>query len=181
MIAARCSCGFTWTHAALVFASIPAVVDMVRHWSSGHDVACARDVRPEGADTMTCARALDNEDTKRICDFMAVCYEAWGNDKIHYRLWSKLNLGILMWIWRRTVLDQQRTGVKRWVKLDRAQFVKCLMALAADPLYVEWLRGRNMSDRDRPPTYGRIKAIFVRRLGEMGMRQVRFPQEEWVK
>jgi hypothetical protein len=139
------------------------------------------DTPSHGESTMECASALNAFTVKAVCDFMNACFEAWGNDEEHYRLWSSLNLSLLMWLWRRVVMGEHLTKTKRWTKLDRDQFVKCLMALAANPVYTEFLRGRNLSDRDRPPTYTRIKQIFTHRLAEMALKQVRFPQEEWVK
>lgn len=55
-----------------------------------------------------------------------------------------------------------------------------MMALSASPKYIDWLIGRNLTDRDRSPAYGRIKKIFAMRLArEKNMRRVKLPTSAW--
>lgn len=124
----------------------------------------------------TAAAHLPDHEVKAMVQFYQLCFEAWGRDTVHHKLWTSLNLGLLCWIYRRTVLAQYS---HRSVKLTDALFRKCLLALAADATYSDYLVGRQLTDRDRPPTYGRIRAIFTRRIEEETKEKVRFPAPEW--
>jgi hypothetical protein len=44
---------------------------------------------------------------------------------------------------------------------------------------VEWLLGRNLTDRDRSPCYGHICSIFKGRMGGMGIGRPYLPTVEW--
>jgi hypothetical protein len=128
-------------------------------------------------------KMLTEESVAALCKFMNVCFEAWGRDREHFRLWSTLNLGILMWLWRRIVLGEGSVpkGARRSVVLEGGDFQRCLMGLAADPKYTDWLVGRSMCERDRSPCYARIREIFGRRLAIDGHKTAKFPQEDWSK
>lgn len=70
--------------------------------------------------------------------------------------------------------------------INNAAFRKCLMSLAADASYCDWLLGRAMGDRDRGPAYSRIKQIFTRRLleeklGNKTTGKVPLPQPAWAR
>jgi hypothetical protein len=54
-----------------------------------------------------------------------------------------------------------------------------LIGLSADANYTEWLVGRNMSDRDRSPCYGKIKSIFARSLERELGKKIYMPKPEW--
>jgi hypothetical protein len=128
-------------------------------------------------------KMLTEDSVAKLARFLAVCFEAWGRDKANYRLWSTLNLGILMWLWRRVVLGEGSgpKGTRRATELTAEQFQNCLMSLSADPKYSEWLIGRSMGDRDRSPAYSRIREVFSRRLAMQGSKSVRFPSDDWAK
>jgi ParB-like nuclease domain len=125
------------------------------------------------------ARDMDRDGASNLIDFLLTARAAWGRDSEYYRLWSNLNLTVCMWLWRRLVMDKTR-GVRRYVVLDRDQFKRCLVALSADGDYIDWLRGRNLGERDRSPCYIRMKAIFVKRLQEdKPSNRILLPQPEW--
>jgi hypothetical protein len=135
-----------------------------------------------GPSSVEAAKALDQKETEKLCSFLNLCFDAWSGDQANFKLWGSLNLVLLMWLYRRVVLDEGgKHSNNRYIKLNGPQFQKCLMALSVSAMYVDWLRGRNISDRDRPPCYTRIRDIFVRRLSEMDIKGARFPQADWTK
>lgn len=127
------------------------------------------------------ASALDPEALRNLLSFLAAAHTAWGRDVEYYRLWGNLNLTLCMWIFRQLVLNTQRTGNKRTVVMSGAQFKQCLMSVAANRDYLDWLPGHVMSDRDRSPAYARLKAIFARRLQDEARDKKRplLPQPAW--
>jgi hypothetical protein len=126
------------------------------------------------------AQNLDPTGTQNLIAFLATAHAAWGRDPEFYRLWGNLNLTLCMWLWNRLVIDRDRFGNKRYLVLNVTDFKRCVMALSANADYVEWLRGRNLSERDRSPGYRRIKAIFVKRLQEDARgKKILLPQPAW--
>jgi hypothetical protein len=132
------------------------------------------------------AAEISAESATHLTAVLGMMYEAWGLDENSKRLWGALNLGLNMWLWRRLVADTKRVGNTRYIVLRNEQFKRCLMSLAANESYNDWLLGRQMSDRDRAPAYTRIRSIFTRRLledkvfgGAAG--KARFPQPAWAK
>jgi hypothetical protein len=126
------------------------------------------------------ANEISPVETARLINFLTMAYEAWGRGNDVSRLWGGLNLSILMWLWRRVVLDDDRDGVKRAIVLKPGQFKNCLMALGATSDYSDWLVGRNVGDRDRGPAYARIKQIFTKRLKDVdGIKVVKLPNPAW--
>lgn len=114
------------------------------------------------------ANMINNMEPKAIeslIAFLNVAHAAWGRDPEYYRLWGNLNLSLCMWLWNRLVMDRDRTG-KRYVSLNAQEFKRCMMSLSADTDFVQWLVGRQLSERDRSPCYSRLRAIFARRLAE---------------
>lgn len=125
------------------------------------------------------AREIDGLELTNLCKFLHVAHSAWGRDPENARLWSGLNMGMCMWLYRRLVLDQDRT-VKRAMSLNTEQFKKCLLALAAEGDYIDFLGGRVMNDHHRNPCYRRMKSIFTHRLKEEGYSDApRFPAPAW--
>lgn len=99
-----------------------------------------------------------------------------GRDPEYHRLWGSLSLTLTFWLYRRLVVTQfsQKTP-----KLTREQFTRCLQSLSADSIFVDWLHGRLLSDRDRAPCLNRMKTIFAQRLfAELG-RKVVLPAPAW--
>lgn len=131
---------------------------------------------PTGPSAATLAQTITEEDAEQLVPFLVSCFESWGRDKEYARLWGTLNLMLCAWLYRRTVITQHSAKTP---KLTRDLFKKCLMSLSADSLYLDWLMGRKLGERDRSPAYDRIKKIFTARLEtEMGSRP-KLPAPEW--
>lgn len=137
-----------------------------------------------GLSTQQMVLALTNNGLGDLIGYLNTARAAWGGDLENGRLWGNLNLTMTMWIWRRLVLAQRDPRL-RTVYLTVDQFKKCMMSLAADHDYSDWLQGRQMHERDRSPCYARIRAIFTRRLkaddrsGEPA--KIKFLQPAWAK
>ena len=130
---------------------------LLRCWrGSGHDVPGAVSVS-----AVQCARDLTTEDAANICEFLGLAMDAWGKDPQYNRLWLGLNMTLCMWLFRNLVLSAYSAKTKR---LESPQFKVCLMALSADPTYLEWLIGRRAGEYDRAPAYARIKSLMTARL-----------------
>lgn len=133
-----------------------------------------------GRTAIAIAEEMEDDSTAHLVRFLQIAYAAWGSDKEYYRLWGILNLTMCMWLYRRLVLDRTR-GVKRHVTLSDAQFRQCMMAVSADSQYVDFLHRRNLSDRDRTPTYRHLRRIITARLKSDGHANVLMPSPEWSK
>jgi hypothetical protein len=124
------------------------------------------------------AKEMNDLETTTLCKFLHLAHSCWGNDHGYARLWGGLNLGLCMWMYRRLVIDQDRS-TNRAMHLNTDLFKKCLMAMSAEPDYTDWLSGRTMTDHHRSPCYRRIKAIFAKRLKEERIENPRFPSPAW--
>jgi hypothetical protein len=136
-----------------------------------------------GKSAVHLAGEVSEESAAKMCIVLGMCYEAWKLDEHSKRLWGSLNLGLCMWLWRRLVDDQERK-VSRYIVLRNEQFKRCLMSLAANESYNDWLLGRQMGDRDRAACYARIRQIFSRRLLEDKANKggkVMLPGPAWAK
>lgn len=141
-------------------------------------VASASEVPRAGGlgSALTLGRTLSMEEADTCIDFLSCAYSAWGRDASSWRLWANLNLAICMWLYRRLVITQYSQNTTR---LSRDLFTKCLMSLAADPTYSDWLLGRNSQSRDSSPAYKRVKETFAKRIEiELG-KKPRLPQPAW--
>lgn len=156
-----------------------AVVGMsavVRGW------VCSAAETPAGSavgGTASAAAGLDEEAGRRLSKFLTIAFDAWGRDQASYRLWAGLNLTICMWLYRRLVLDRDRSGNRRYALLDDQLFRKCLMQVGADANYADWLVGRMLGDRDRSPAFHRLRSAFVKRIEEETGEKVRIIQPAW--
>lgn len=132
------------------------------------------------------ANELSEDSAIKLTVFLQLAHDAWKLDEGSKRLWGALNLGLSMWLWRKLVLETNRTGGNaRIIILKNDQFRKCLCSLGSNEAYCDWLLGRGMGDRDRAPAYARIKQLFVRRLleekvGGAGAKIV-LPAPAWAK
>lgn len=122
---------------------------------------------------------IQGPETDAAVEFATLCFSAWQRDREFFRLWGGLNLIICAWLYRRTVLGHGTSGTSRWTKLSRDQFRRGLMSLSAESAYLDYLVGRNVGERDRTPTYSRIKQIFTRRLRDEFDAKIMFPQPPW--
>jgi hypothetical protein len=135
-----------------------------------------------GPSSTECVKLIDAENVDRLTKMLSIAYEAWGHDPESFRMWGSLNLSMSFWLWRRLVLRQgleQRRGGHEIVTLSADEFRQCLMAVAANSNYLDWLLGRGLRDRDRSPAYNRVKQIFVGRLGGMGFGRATLPIPDW--
>jgi hypothetical protein len=134
-----------------------------------------------GTTSSQMAKEMADLEVTNLCKFLHLAHSAWGRDGAYGRLWTALNIGLCMWLYRRIVLDQDRTGAKRHIILNGEQFKKCLMALSAADDYVDWLANRSMTDHHRGPCYRRMRTMFAARLVEDGISEKpKFPQPAWV-
>lgn len=119
---------------------------------------------------------LSGEEADTLISFCELAFKAWGKDVAHHRLWGNLNLAICMWMYRRLVITPYSVSTK---KISKELFLKCLMSLAANEEYCSWLVGRNLKERDRSPTYQRIKSMFARRIEDETGNKPRLPAPSW--
>jgi hypothetical protein len=129
------------------------------------------------------ARSISPESTQDLISCLRIVRAAWGDDPENYRLWSGLNLTMVMWLYRKLVVDKERAGGRRYMVLSQEMFKKCLLSVAADRDYADWLVGRNVGERDRSPCYTRLKHIFIQRMKtEMHTddpKKLKMPQPHW--
>lgn len=154
-----------------------AVVSMsvvLRCWNgSGHEFPSTT-----GISSQAIAVALTDTETKELTGFLTMALTAFGRDRQYYRLWGSLNLTLTMWMYRRMCLGTM-PSVKRSTHFTKELFQKCMMSLSAEPIYLDWLVGRNLTERDRSPAYARIKKIFNKRATEELGHVVKFLSPEW--
>lgn len=154
-------------------APVLSMSTFIRNWIG------SRSEVPQPWTSMDSMKALDEDETNKAIDFVTICYDAWHRDHAYRRLWSQLNFSLCAWLYRRMVLGEHATAAKRATKLTKDEFRKCLMALSAEELYLDYLVGRGMNDRDRSPAYQRIRLVFIRRyMAETG-RKLLLPSPPW--
>jgi len=151
---------------------------LIRCWTGSSTDTPSGSMSGRTASTVVTAMDDDTETTSHLIRFLHMAFEAWGRDDEYRRLWGGLNLTMSMWLYRRLVLDKVR-GVRRYVVLNDSQFKQCLMSQSADKLYLDWLQGRNMSERDRNPCYIHNRRIFAKRLIAEGTTKALMPTPSW--
>jgi hypothetical protein len=124
------------------------------------------------------AEEFDARDVEELSSFLNSVYGAWGMDPEYHRLWGSLNLTMCMWLFQQLVLGK-REPRKKTIYLTVAQFGRCMMSVSASGDYVDWVRGRQMSERDRSPCYTRLKKIIGMRILEDTGQRPMFPQPAW--
>ena len=123
------------------------------------------------------ASTLTEDDAEACALFLNLCNRAWGRDLEYAHLWRNLNLTLSAWLYRRLVITPWSP---RTPKLTRELYSKAMQSLSADTAYLEWLVGRQLSERDRSPAFNRIKKIIAKRLEmELG-KKILLPQPAWV-
>lgn len=140
-------------------------------WASRADIPAS-----VGISSAAMAEMLTEEEAPHLIGFLDTCMESWGRHTEYIRLWGAVNLTLCAWLYRRLVLS---TYSPKTPRLNKAQFSKCLMGLSADPVYLDYLLGRHLGERDRAPTYARIKAIFVKRLDVGNGKKAMLPAPAW--
>lgn len=122
-------------------------------------------------------RMLDEDEAKHIIAFLKAAERAGWVSELYPRLWGQLNLGINMWLWRKTVMgvgNKFRGGAASMV-LTPKQYSECMEELRKSPRYQSDLAARALRYKDRLPTYDDIKALFGEALERMGLVGARFP------
>lgn len=144
----------------------------LRSWDSS-----SREAPSKSTSTTAIAAALTEEEARLMVPFMKAAWSAWRSDSENYRLWGALNLTLCAWLWRNMVLTRYSA---RTTQLTERQFVACLMSLANQTDYIDWLLGRHMSEHNRAPAYARIKSAFVSRMAiELPDSKIYFPAPSW--
>ena len=156
-------------------APLLSMAQLLRAW---HSATCDTP-SSRGMSAMNLARGLTVAESQDICEFIELAHAAWGRDGAYARLWGSLNLSLVMWLYRRITLAPVTKGNSRVVTVNKQLFGRCLMSLSADNDYADWLLGRQLGERDRSPAYGRIKAIFAKRLQMETGQAWRLPQPPW--
>src|SRR5262245_43488072 len=147
----------------------------IRTWA-----ASASDVPSPGSyATLTALAAMTDDETTHGIAFLGLAFEAWQRDRAYGKLWGSLNLLVCAWLYRRVVLGEKLNNYARSTKFKPDEFRQCLMALSAEPHYLDYLVGRNTGERDRGPTYGRVKQIFQRRYHAETGKKLVLPQPAW--
>ena len=126
----------------------------------------------------TLAQQLTEKDAEQMVQFLGMCFNAWGRDPEYQSLWGSLNLTLSAWLWRRLNEPSMRS---RATAMTAGQYQKCLMALSADGVFLDWLVGRNLNDRDRAPAYARIVAIVKKRFHQASGKRPIMPSPPWSK
>lgn len=139
-------------------------------------ISSAQDVPAGSLSARVSLDRLDTDELNRMIHFFSVVHEAWGNDPEYARCWSRLNISIAAWLWRRCVIGQSSVKV---TVLTPDQFKVGMMALTTDQDYLNWLVGRHFSERDRAPCYKRMKDIVSSRLRESMGHKVNLPSPPW--
>lgn len=162
--------------------------DMVRRASRGpllsmsvfvRTWAASRPEVPSVGNGLVALASLDDVETTHAIDFAQLCFSAWQRDPEYWRLWGALNLTLCAWLYRRIVLGERVSKASRFVRLTPEQFRKCVTALSADEMYLEFIQGRNLGDRDRAPTYARIRTVFQKRYLAETKATLRLPAPAW--
>lgn len=122
------------------------------------------------------ASSMTMQDAEQLVAFLELAHTAWGTDLEYARLWGTLNLTLCMWLYRRLVLTRHSY---KTVFLDDPAFGRCLMSLSASAVYLDWLLGRKVGERDRAPAYGRIKALFSERILHDTGKKPMLPSPAW--
>lgn len=127
---------------------------------------CWRGSGPEtpvagGMNVLEIAEQISMDEIDTLLGFLELALKAWGKGSETHKLWGNLNLAICMWLYRRLVITPYSPSVKQ---ITKEQFRNCLMHVGANSEYCAWLVGRNLRERDRSPTYQRLKHMFAERI-----------------
>lgn len=121
------------------------------------------------------AEQLTSPEADFLIEFLNLAYESWGRESDYSGLWKKLNLTLCMWIFRTCVSGQVLKPHER--RMGRDIFAVGLRSLK-DAGHLDWLRGRTMCERDRGPTYIRIKRLMTSACKRDGER-ISLPDPPW--
>lgn len=157
--------------------AVVSVSLIVRAWSASGDETPGLD---SSAPNIIASGRFDENAAREVVGFLNLAFEAWGRELLVSKLWGAVNLSICMWLYRRLVRNYGRTSISRMTQFTVQRFKQCLMALAADPIYCDWLVGRHSPPRDRSAAYGsHIKRIFQTRYFAEEKKKPILPAPEW--
>lgn len=122
------------------------------------------------------AQEFSEEKAKAASTFFNMVQEAWGEDLEYQKLWGGLNITLCGWLWNQTVIGQYSLNCTSF-KPD--EFKQGMTALSANAKYMDWLVGRENTERDRAPAYNRIKSIMTHKLEPLMGRKLRYPGPPW--
>lgn len=142
--------------------SVLSMSQAIRAWNiSSQDVpGSSADSAPAIVGHM-CEHEVDN-----LIKYLTVCDQTWGRDPAYWPLWKMLNLTLVAWIYRRQVLAQPPSTSKA-KHIAGEYWPRMMMALSTDGHYLDWLTGRQLTDRDRSPAYQRCTTIMGQRYTEL--------------
>lgn len=118
------------------------------------------------------------DEAEGVAAALSVLGHAWGRELENARLWGALNLTLCFWLWRRTVVTKYSVKTSR---LSKDLFAKCMMSVAADTTYNDWLLGRKLGERDRSPAYARLKTAVANRFQIETGDKCYLPSPPWSK
>lgn len=125
-------------------------------------------------------RMLDEQEEHNLIAFFQAAEGAGWVSPLFPRLWATLNLGINMWLWRKTVLgtaNKYKGGTSSMV-LTPDEYSQCMAELRKSAEYQAELATKALRFQDRYPTYDLIKELFNVALARMGKVGPRFPQPQ---
>lgn len=152
--------GYNIRRSKVSASSVLSMSQALRCWQASQS-----EVPRTGGSASDIANNIPMSSAQQLVVCLQTCRSAWGEDPENYKLWGELNLSLTMWMWRRLVLDKDRS-IKRYAVLYPEQFRRCLMQVSADHNYIDWLVGRGMNEKNLSPCYTRLKICFVARLKE---------------
>lgn len=154
-------------------APIVSMAVVLRCWTASRTETPGR---TGGAAPATMAAELTRDEANNLIGFLICAFDAWGRDDEFRTLWTQLNMGLCMWLYRRTVLA---AWGQRGIRLTLQQFKRGIAALSADEGYLDWLTGRLFRDLHRAPAYNRLTAIMAKRLEADAGKKMAFPRPAW--
>ena len=144
----------------------------LRSWyAAQHDVP-----KSPSVSSIAMVDELTKDEAERMAEFFQLCHEAWGADHEYARLWSALNLTLCAWLYRRCVTGKFNAST---MVLTKDVFRKALTGLSSEAAYLDYLVGRQLTDRDRSPCYARLKACVTRRAETETGKRVKLPMPSW--
>jgi len=157
------------------YSPILSMSTAIQIWAGSRGETPSRNLSGQTASQVI--KQMDDGEVTNLCKLLHVAHQAWGRDAAYGRLWNSLNLGVTMWMYRRMVLDPDRT--KRASVLTQEQFKRCLMSVSENGDYIDWLGGRILTDFHRMPCYRRLRVIFGDRLRKENIDNPLFPKPAW--
>lgn len=151
---------------------------VIRTWTGSRGETPSLTSNGKSAQDM--AHDLDEKEVENLCRFLNLAFAVWNVNPEYFGLWANLNMCMTMWLYRTLVIEKPSTA-KRYLHVSEDHFQKCLMSVSANQLYIDWLKGRQMSERDRSPCYRHLRGIFSARLrDEIGPgKHIKLPQPSW--